>query len=1147
MGTHERRSGAHRRIVPPRLWRRRSIVIGVVMAMLLALGVAGAIASNPNDQVIDMTYSGAEAEVGGGWVLQGGSGAGTGNWDPFLTLSANTPTESGYNTIKSLGEFDTFFGGGRTHVLNAAAVPVLEYGGSDYREFGLDANDQGSDTYMSIDKLEVWIVGDHGGEVSEWSGIGSGFDYPGGLTQTLIWDNGIKPILMVSQGLESGSGVSDISILVPNDLFPCEYGDTSCTDYVVMYMDAGGASFTPETVDIGEFNKNDAADYDWDVSAGFEEWRTQLTPVVHVTKTAETSLTRTWTWTINKEQDDSWALFTGESGTSDFDVNVDATSVDSNRLVTGTISIENPTGGTLISERIPAVINSVDDVITQGLISTTATVDCGVTYPYTLGAGDTLTCSYTASPPNSDTGTNTATVNIDINDEGDTRDYVGTADFDFLTGTVDDVDEEVTVTDDHWTPGVPGDDVTLGTVNALTDTLPYYFSTYSRTFTCDDDEGSHTNRASFVTNDTSATGSSSATVTVACYDISVSKDASTSLTRTWTWTINKVEDDSWALFTGESGTSDFDVNVNASSTDSNWGVAGAITVTNNHPTRVAVINSLSDVVSPAIAATVDCGVTFPYEIAANGGTLSCSYSASLPDASSRTNTATATQQLYTFDSSKAATADGTTNYSGNADVVFDSLTSVDDVDEEVTVTDDHWTPGVPGDDVTLGTVNALTDTLPYYFSTYSRTFTCDDDEGSHTNRASFVTNDTSATGSSSATVTVACYDISVSKDASTSLTRTWTWTINKVEDDSWALFTGESGTSDFDVNVNASSTDSNWGVAGAITVTNNHPTRVAVINSLSDVVSPAIAATVDCGVTFPYEIAANGGTLSCSYSASLPDASSRTNTATATQQLYTFDSSKAATADGTTNYSGNADVDFSGASINQVDEQITVTDDYGTPGDTSDDVDLGTVNALTDTLPYWLYYDRTFTIDDFPYCGDHYVINTAKFVTNDTGTFDVDSWTILFHIPCNEGLTPGFWQGGNGLFRWDKKNDNDFDPVHGNPFYASQLWKDQTVLYGNSSDGHCDPDFHPICEMTMLDIVGSGGTSDWVRKAARDAIAAVLNSAHAGVNYPASVATIQSDWYDALHAYIDSGGTDTSGLEAFHTKYAAYNQLGGTI
>jgi hypothetical protein len=82
--------------------------------------------------------------------------------------------------------------------------------------------------------------------------------------------------------------------------------------------------------------------------------------------------------------------------------------------------------------------------------------------------------------------------------------------------------------------------------------------------------------------------------------------------------------------------------------------------------------------------------------------------------------------------------------------------------------------------------------------------------------------------------------------------------------------------------------------------------------------------------------------------------------------------------------------------------------------------------------------------------------------------------------------------------------------------------------------------------MTMLDIVGSGGGSDWVLKAARDAIAAALNAAHAGVNYPALLTTVQEDWEDALMWYEDNAG-DTSLLEDFHSEYAAYNELEGTI
>ena len=58
----------------------------------------------------------------------------------------------------------------------------------------------------------------------------------------------------------------------------------------------------------------------------------------------------------------------------------------------------------------------------------------------------------------------------------------------------------------------------------------------------------------------------------------------------------------------------------------------------------AVITGVSDVISPAIAASVSCGVSFPYTLA-NGATLNCTYSASLPDAADRVNTVTVTTSV----------------------------------------------------------------------------------------------------------------------------------------------------------------------------------------------------------------------------------------------------------------------------------------------------------------------------------------------------------------------------------------------------------------------------------------------------------------------------------------------------------------------
>lgn len=124
-----------------------------------------------------------------------------------------------------------------------------------------------------------------------------------------------------------------------------------------------------------------------------------------------------------------------------------------------------------------------------------------------------------------------------------------------------------------------------------------------------------------------------------CYDIElkVEKTASTELTRTHDWTIDKsVSPDSWDLFTGDSGTSDYTVSVDkGEGVDSAWKVTGTIKVT---APVAATVTSVTDTLSPDIAADVDCPGTFPVNLGA-GQSLDCTYSADLPDASTRTNTA----------------------------------------------------------------------------------------------------------------------------------------------------------------------------------------------------------------------------------------------------------------------------------------------------------------------------------------------------------------------------------------------------------------------------------------------------------------------------------------------------------------------------
>ncbi|MCI0398418.1 MAG: hypothetical protein L0332_06115 [Chloroflexi bacterium] len=213
---------------------------------------------------------------------------------------------------------------------------------------------------------------------------------------------------------------------------------------------------------------------------------------VVVEKSAETSFTRTWTWIIDKVGDQSELILSpGQTFAVNYEVTVDATYTDSDWVVSGTISIFNP------DPENAATTTGVEDVVSPDIV---APVECGVTFPYSLPAGQTLVCTYSTNLPDGSDRTNTATVT--------TSGVVGggsdTAAVTFGDPTTE-VDECIDVSDTNV--GF------LGTVCAAD--APVTFS-YSLVVGPYDVCGTYTvdNTASFVSNDTGATGSDTWTITV---------------------------------------------------------------------------------------------------------------------------------------------------------------------------------------------------------------------------------------------------------------------------------------------------------------------------------------------------------------------------------------------------------------------------------------------------------------------------------------------------------------------------------------------------------------------------------------------------------------------------------------------------------
>jgi len=135
---------------------------------------------------------------------------------------------------------------------------------------------------------------------------------------------------------------------------------------------------------------------------------------------------------------------------------------------------------------------------------------------------------------------------------------------------------------------------------------------------------------------------------------------------------------------------------------------------------------------------------------------------------------------------------------------------------------------------------------------------------------------------------------------------------------------------------------------------------------------------------------------------------------------------------------------------------------------------------------------------------------------------DDDDHEVLIPI---QGCTPGFWQGGAGSQLWNEVNDPQWVYGGTNPFV-------HTTLFNNFFNVTTDDRLNGL---SMMDLVGSGGTSDSARRAARDMVAAYLNESAFPADFPASsLADLEAMWYAAV-----AGGD--AALDAFHVMVAAWN------
>ena len=214
----------------------KRIIHSALVTLLLASAVCAV--GIANAATLDLTTVGASGILNGALFQQVDTqSTGSGVIDSFVRIQANG-IEEGYNTDYRHVEFDEHTTATFNHSLNLSSVPIVKVYGVDYREFLLDVNESTSQRELSLDKLELYLLGS--GNLHNYASFGTPI-YTLDPDPEPEKDNWIK----LDYSLNSGSGSGDMFAYIPNSFF------TGPNQYVYLYSRFGDNIST---------------------NAGFEEW-----------------------------------------------------------------------------------------------------------------------------------------------------------------------------------------------------------------------------------------------------------------------------------------------------------------------------------------------------------------------------------------------------------------------------------------------------------------------------------------------------------------------------------------------------------------------------------------------------------------------------------------------------------------------------------------------------------------------------------------------------------------------------------------------------------------------------------------------------------------------------------------------------------
>ena len=176
--------------------------------------------------ILDLGFTGAQVTANSG-IFKQTAAVQTSDFDTFLQLK-NAGTEEGYNTdarpfqLNQVGDLTV------TRSLKLADVPVVNIGGTNYRQFFLDVNETTKNPQITLEELRVYVA-----EAGNLTGYNTKTKSLSGLGPIWDMDGAGNVSVKINAQLNAGTGMGDAYVYIPSSFF-------GSSTYVYLYSKLGG-------------------------------------------------------------------------------------------------------------------------------------------------------------------------------------------------------------------------------------------------------------------------------------------------------------------------------------------------------------------------------------------------------------------------------------------------------------------------------------------------------------------------------------------------------------------------------------------------------------------------------------------------------------------------------------------------------------------------------------------------------------------------------------------------------------------------------------------------------------------------------------------------------------------------------------------